>query len=451
MVEAGGLGAGAIALARGIAVDPVEAQAGQQAGAPEFGLVLHEHAGGAQAAVLEGVVAQIGVEQRRVIVDVALGAGAHAPAFGADRQQVAFAERELVAGAQAMGHEADVVADVVAREVGREGADLPEDFLAPDVGRQLAGAEPGIEAEFGELAALLGRMHRDPAERGRQAGAAGLAPGAGRARIPDVVVGVALQVHAQAHVVGQPVAVLGQQRVRAVAGERLAAERAVVVAGAPGRGADHQRVAGAAVAQQQRTRQATLGAAHAQREAAAALRIFAEPRLRRDQVHHAAQCAGAVQHRSGPLHGLDPFEQADVEHRRDRPLRLGRVHPKAVDEDDDTLLLQAAQDRVLAPGTVRMDRQAGFAAQRFAGRSAGGRVHVDAFDGERGFLRVRIAAGGGHHHGVERRLGVRGERKQADGPSNTAAARAGGSASRARRGLWVMIGRGPEEIKMAMT
>ena len=265
---------------------------------------------------------------------------------------MAAAERKHVLGTRAVGDEADVVAHIVAAQVRCVGADLAEHFLSIDFSRQLALADRGVDPHLIELAALLGRMDGRHPERARNAGAA-----ARRARVPHVFIGVALQVQAQADVLVEALAVLGQQGVRLVAGARLASIRAAIVIHiAPGH-AQHQGVIGVRALHQQRARHTFIHAGEARADATAKLVCGGEARLGRDQIDHAADGAAAVQHRPRPLHHLHPLEQAEIHEGGDRALRLRGVEAQAVNHHHHAFLLQSAQHRVLPPGAIGLHRQ----------------------------------------------------------------------------------------------
>ena len=104
------------ALLLGVASNAVQAGAGDDSGAAELELVLKEQPVGADFAILEGVVALVVVEQRRIVMDMSLRIAGHLPAFATDREHM-VAHRHQVGGAQAVGDEADVVAHLVAVEV----------------------------------------------------------------------------------------------------------------------------------------------------------------------------------------------------------------------------------------------------------------------------------------------------------------------------------------------
>ena len=199
------------------------------------------------------------------------------------------ADREHVLGARAVGREGDVVAHVVATEVFAAGTDLAEHFLAIDLGRQLPFAELRIDAQFVELAALLGRMDGRHAERTRNARA-----GAGRARIPHVLVLMTLQIQTQADIVGQAMAILGQQGVGLVASPVLApVGAAVVIHVAPGH-TQHQRVIGVRTLHQQRTGHALVDTAEAHAGTAAHALLRGKGGLGREQVDDPAHGSAAM-------------------------------------------------------------------------------------------------------------------------------------------------------------
>src|SRR5690606_29206838 len=155
------------------------------------------------------------------------------------------ADRHEVPRAYAIGGEGDVVANVVAAGVRRTRADLAKAVLPVQRGSERSRAEARVEAGLDELAALFGRVDGGRPQRWRDAGAARPPAGACRPRVPDVVVGVTLQVEPEAGAVREPEPVACEQRVRAVAGIGLATVGAAIVVGVARGGAEHQCVIGA--------------------------------------------------------------------------------------------------------------------------------------------------------------------------------------------------------------
>ena len=389
------------ALARGISRHPVEACARDEAGLPDCEFVLQEHARRLDHALVEGIVAHVVVEGRGIVVDVALGVPTHAPQIGTHRQQVIIADRKQVLRLRAIGDESDVVAHVVALLGRREGANLTEDLLAIDLSRQRALAQARIHAELIQLSALLGGVDGRGAERCGNSGTA-----ARRPRVPHILVLVPLQVHPQAQILVQLVLVLRQQRVGLVAAAILAAVgAAVVIDVAPGH-AQHQRAVRARARQQRGAGDALVHAGEARAKAAAELLVGRETDVRRDQVHHPAHRAAAVQHRTRALDHLGALEQAEVEEGGDRALRLRRVHAHAVDHHHHALLLEPAQHRVLPPGAVGLRREAGLAAQQPARDRAAGRRRLQDLDRLRRLQGIGGVALGGDGLGAEQGLGM---------------------------------------------
>ena len=226
---------------------------------------------------------------------------------------------------------------------------------------------------------------------------------------------MALQVQAQADTVGDAVAVLRQQRVGLVAGARLTPIGTAIVIDVTAGDAEHERIVGTGMLQQQRAGNALVDAAEADTRSAAGARLVAELGLGRDQVDHTAHRATAVQHRTRPLDHLDALEQAEIHERCDRPLRLGGIDPQAIDHDHHAFLLEPTQHRVLPPGTVGLRRQARLAAQQLAGYCAARRRSVEDLDRLWRLQHVGgIAFGGddlGAEHGVgcDRRQGSEGK------------------------------------------
>lgn len=389
------------ALAFSVTGDAIETRPSDDPGIAETELILHEDARRLDLALVERIVAQVVVEGRRIVVDVALRIAAHAPEVGTHGQQVVGAEREQVLRLRAIGDEADVVTHIVALLGRRERADLAEHFLTVELGRQRALAQLRVHAKLVELAALLGRMDGRGAERLGDSGA-----GARRSRIPHILVLMPLQVHPQGQVLAQLVLVLCQQRVGLVTGAILAAVRAAVVVHVTPGHAQHQRAVRARARQQRGTGDALVHAGEARADAPAHRLFGAEADIGRDQVDHPAHRAAAVQHRARPLDHLGALEQAEVEEGGDRALRLRRVHAHAVDHHHHAFLLEPAQHRVLPPGTVRLRRQAGLAAQQRARDRAAGRRRLQDLDRLRGLQGVGGVALGGDGLGAEQGLGM---------------------------------------------
>ena len=207
---------------------------------------------------------------------------------------------------------------------------------------------------------------------------------------------MALDVQVYADILGQPLLVLEQQGIGAVAGVLFGTVGApVIVDLAPGN-AQHQGMIGAGVAQQRSAGKALVDAAGAGGEATAAFVLLGEARLWRDQVDHPAHGAAAVQHRARTLDHLGAFQQTEIEHGGQRALRLAGIDPHAVDHQHHAFLLHAAQHRVLPPGAVAMHGEPRLAAEQAAGRRCRfGWLSLQHLDGLRNVLRCGLVALGG--------------------------------------------------------
>ena len=181
-------------------------------------------------------------------------------------------------------------------------------------------------------------------------------------RIPEILVFLVLHRCPQLLAAVDAEAVLADESLRLVTGACHLAVGRVVVVVMRQRSTEHQRMVLGGGVEHGGTIPATAGRIKAR--GAARLQAGLEACLRQLHINDTAQGARAVQHRGRPLDHLDALSQPQRHERGHGPHRLGRVEAHAIDQQHDGIALQAANDRVLPLGTVAVDRQARFVAQR---------------------------------------------------------------------------------------
>ena len=181
-------------------------------------------------------------------------------------------------------------------------------------------------------------------------------------RIPEILVFLVLHRCPQLLAAVDAEAVLADDPLRLVTGACHLAVGRVVVVVMRQRSTQHQRMVLGGGVEHGGTIPATAGRIKAR--SAARLQAGLEACLRQLHINDTAQGARAVQHRGRPLDHLDTLGQPQRHERGHGAHRLRRVEAHAIDQQHDGIALQAANDRVLPLGTVAVDRQARFVAQR---------------------------------------------------------------------------------------
>ncbi len=195
-----------------------------------------------------------------------------------------------------------------------------------------------------------------------------------------------------------------------------APRRAVVVTEVAPRQAELERQVVAAPRQRCARLPALAGAAVARAEMAG--ETAAEHRAAGDEVEHAADGVGAVEHRRRAAHDLDHLDALDVDQAGDLAevgLAAGVVHPQAVLQEQHPQAALAADHRPRLVGPDAVDVDARLGAQQLGGVLRQALVQgaaIENGDRSRDLEGIDLAAGGGNgglgEEGLERRLLVPG-------------------------------------------